>query len=639
MAFYNEFYYDESALSNYTRSVDLTNFPKGFLRWYNGTTDDERNRWYLERFLCLKYHQFLAGWAEEDKGDPTLPKSYTPILGMDFQHDPHDVLFAQFLQKRPGENKVLTDLETLTKKMMILWPRGLFKTSAIIVDIVQTILNYPNVRICFLTGGDNLAKRQLQRVKRIFEKPSKRFKFLFPEFCLESKRNPKIEDETDPRAWTDEQPVMGTLHDFTVPARTNTTFAEPTFAISTAKSVKAGSHFDIIFIDDLVNETNYRSPKLLEKCYQDYLDICPLLDPNGYIMMTGTRYSFGDTYERIQEKAKEEEKEIGRTIWKFFIRDCWSYGCLNCKHTSVYHDYAINIQQPPCTQSGCTCIGFQSDQVKGVLFPQARVRDGRVIGHTLEWLEGEKIRLGPESFANQYENSPIAAGQATFTEVQIGGQTLHDLAQIPSFETSFNFLVCDWAYIGQEGRDYTVIFANRKNLGRLFTFDCEYGNWGPSAVADNVVDMIFKHRPHVVFLEKANGWEAYDLAIRARAKERGLTNLPLQWLQMPNTPKAKMIRIGSVQGPLISKRLFFYSGMKGYDILVKQLVRWPKLGKNDDFADCEGMVVNAPTGYELEEPPPPPTGDVAINFLRRLNQVQSFDDSYEDNGCGSGIVC
>jgi len=176
----------------------------------------------------------------------------------------------------------MSDLSTLTKKFMILWPRGLFKTSSVVVDMVQTILNYPNVRICFLTGGDQLAKRQLARVKRVFEKPTKRFRMLFPDFCLKSVENKKT------HKWEDVSAKLGNAHEFTVPCRTNDILAEPTFAISTAKSVKAGSHYDIIYIDDLVNEQNYRSVKALEKCYQDYLDICPLLEPTGYIIMTGT---------------------------------------------------------------------------------------------------------------------------------------------------------------------------------------------------------------------------------------------------------------------------------------------------------------------------------------------------------------
>ena len=638
----SDFPIDEQAYHHWRDEFDFSNFPKGFMRaWANTLTEDEKNQWFQERFCALKYHRYLSGFAEAVKtNDPDLPIEYVPIMGMDFQKNPHDQLFSQFVQKRPGENKVLSDLETLTKKFMILWPRGLFKTSAVIVDIVQTILNYPNVRICFLTGGDQLAKRQLARIKRVFEKPSKRFKFLFPEFCIKSVRNKRISDEelernpNNPNAWIDVPCKMGNAHEFTIPCRTNDVFAEPTIAISTAKSVKAGSHFDIIFIDDLVNEQNYRSVKALEKCYQDYLDICPLLEPTGFIIMTGTRYSYGDTYERIQEMAKQEEKEMGKTIWKFSIRDCWSYGCRNCEHSSVYHDYTQNAMQPPCQL--CGCKGFQSDEVKNVLFPQTRTFDGRSIGHTLEFLEGEKLRLGEEFFANQYENSPIAQGAQTFTETLIGGQTLHDMSAIPPYAQSFTFVVGDLAYVGQEGRDFSVLYFCRLFQGQIFVYACEYGNWDSGQVAQEVVNALLKHRPNVIYLEKFNGWEAYDRLITGLAGKYGIPKMPVQWEKCDQTPKAKLIRIGSVKGVLTSKRIWLLITIKGYDILVKQLVKWPKLGRHDDFADCLGQVVNAPTGYQMETPPATVS---QTNWLRKFNQSPHVDDDYADNGCGTGIVC
>jgi hypothetical protein len=627
---------DPILLEKYRKSIDFANFPKKFMDLFAHTSKDEQDRWFEERFKCLKNPLFLSGYVEEVKaGDPGLPKTYTPIMGMDFQADPHIQLFSQFVPKRPGEGVVLSDLDQIIKKRMILWSRGTFKTSSIIVEIVQSILNYPNVRICFLTGGDQLARRQLARVKRVFEKPTKRFRALFPEFCLKSARNKKIKDETDPRAWSDELCRMGNAHEFTVPCRTNDTFAEPTFAISTAKSVKAGSHFDIIFIDDLVNDQNYRSVKLLEKCYNDYIDICPLLEPTGFMILTGTRYSFGDTYERIQEMAKEEERLIGRTIWKFSIRDCWSWGCM-CGHSDVYHDYSVNIIQPPCGIQGCGCPGFKVSGSKGVLFPQTRTHDGRSIGHTLEFLEGERVRLGEEFFANQYENRPIAAGTQTFTETLIGGQTIHDLMAIPPYSQSFTFAVGDLAYVGQQGRDYSVIYICRLFQGQIFIFDCLFDNWDSGQVAEHTVNTLLKHRPNILYYEKFNGWEAYDKIITAHAATRGIQKVPIQWEKGSQAPNAKLIRIGSVKGMLVGKRLWLYAGMPGYQRLVNQLVKWPKLGRHDDFADCAGMVVAAPTGYQMTNPPQTVS---TLNWLRKFNQAEPMDDSYGDNGCGTGIVC
>ncbi len=603
----------------YRESVDIANFPRGFRKWFEHADKDTKRKWYTERFKCLKYPLYLSGFAVSEKeGDSNMPVDYIPIIGMDFQPDPHQLLFNQFLQMRPGEGFVLPDLDQVTKKRLILWPRGVFKTSSIIVEITQLILNYPNIRICFLTGGDQLAKNQLQRIKRVFEKPTPLFKWLFPEFCTKSVRNKKIKDEADPRAWSDELCKMGTAHQFTVPARTNSNFAEPTFAISTAKSVKSGSHYDVIVIDDLVNDQNYRSNTALEKCYQDYIDICPLLEPTGFIVMTGTRYSFGDTYERIQDMAKEEERLLGHTIWKISVRDCWSMGCLNCPHTDVYHNYDVNVVQPPCAIAGCGCPGFQPNGSKGVLFPETRTVDKRPIGHTLEFLEGERVRLGPEFFANQYENRPLAAGSQVFTETLIGRQTLHDMSQIPPYNQSETFCVGDLAYVGQEGRDFSVIFICRLFQGQIFIFDCIFGNWDSNAVAENTINVLFRHRPSVLYFEKFSGWEAYNNVITAYAATQHILKVPIQWEKGSQAANAKMIRIGTVKGPLAAKRLWLYSGMPGYAQLVQQLVKWPKLGRHDDFADCAGMVVAAPTGYQTAIPP---VQTSATNWLNKFNQV------------------
>lgn len=516
-------------------------------------------------------------------------------------------------------------------------------TSASVVKIIQFILNYPNIRICFLTGADGLAKRQLSRIKLFFEKPSGRFIRLFPEFCLKSILNKRTQK------WEDQPVKMGNQHEFTVPARTNKTFAEPTFAISTAKSVKAGAHFDIMFVDDLVNDQNYQSVKLLEKCYQDYLNMVPLLETNGYLFMTGTRYSFGDTYQRIQELAEQEQRNKGRVIWKFSIQSCWSRTCKNCGHGEAFHCKDVNIAEPPCMLT-CGCPGYDPVESKGVLFPEFRTHDGRLMGHTVEGLETLRVELGDDFFANQYENQPIASGSQVFDELLLDRQTLYHLEQIPSYNVSRTFIIGDLAYEGQEGRDYSVLFVCRMFRGQIFVFDCYFGNWDSHAIAVNMVAATVKHRPNMIFPEKFNGWEAYDNVIRSYALTQGLQHMPITWLKGSNSPKAKLSRIGAVKGPLGGRRLWLYAHMENravlnavmapiqnaYLLLREQLLRWPKLGKNDDFADTIGQTVAAPTGYELDTPP---QVESQTNWLRKYNEVRIEDTSDPDFGCGSGIVC
>lgn len=560
---------------------------------------EARDKWEAERIRALTDHMFLG----------------VEVMGMDFQEIPHRGMFSHFIQKDREQKTPLYDLATYIKKRMILWPRGTFKTSAIIVEIVQFILNFPNIRTCFLTGGDGLAKRQVARVKRVFERPTKKFKTLFPEFCGDK---------------------LGNAHQFTVPCRTNDTFAEPTMAISTAKSVKAGSHYDIIFVDDLVNETNYRSPKLLQKCIEDYKDICPLLAPDGFMYVTGTRYSFGDLYEEIQTMAKREMKELGRNQWKFSILPCWVKYCSNCEEgcsrRDLDHDFETNAVEPACTK--CKCRGWKDTGIKDVLFPKFRCKDGRTEGHTVEWLESERLRLGAEFFANQYENNPIASGDQTFTPELLAQQTLFHESQFPTALQAPTFFMGDLSYIGDDRRDLSVIYVCRYWQGQIFVIDCLAGKWDAWALCENLFIGILKHRPVIIWLERFLGWEAYNTVLEAYAKQKDLPKFPVDWFPLSYTKGAKILRIGSIKGVLAERRLWLNANMPGYEILINDLKKWPKLGRHDDYGDAMGLVVSVPTGFQLEKLPQA-AGDSSKAWLRKLHESKSGDEGYDTRVPGS----
>ena len=244
---------EESVDSGEPLTIDGVVFPREASARIRSMSVEERAAWDDARFRCRTDQLFLSD-----------------ILGLDLVENPHRALFNLFLHKKPGTP--LAELDTVKKKRMVLWPRGCAKTFSVRVEETQLILNYPSIRICFLTGSDDLAKRQLAALKNVFKQPTARFKHLFPEFCLVSKQTKKGE-------WRDVEPDWGNAHEFSVPARGNTILPEPTFCISTARSINSGSHFDVIVIDDLVNDRNWQSSALLEKSYQDYLSLCPPFRP------------------------------------------------------------------------------------------------------------------------------------------------------------------------------------------------------------------------------------------------------------------------------------------------------------------------------------------------------------------------
>jgi hypothetical protein len=531
------------------------------------------------------------------------------VLGFDFQPNPHAGLFREFLTMQPGVP--LYDLDREIKKRMILWPRGTFKTSAIIVVMVILILNYPDISLLFWTGSRQLAKRQLARVKRVFEKPTKKFKALFPEFCGKK---------------------LGSAEEFTIPNRVSTVMAEPTVALTTSKSVKAGSHFHAGFIDDLVNDQNYQHDQLLEQCWEDFKQIGPMIQPAGFIFVTGTRYSFGDTYERIQERARQEMTEIGKTVWKFSIRTCWVRICATCGSPDALHDFDKFGSVPPCPGEGDGHRTWSDSGQKKVLFPRFTTKDGRTEGHTVEFLESERREKGDEFFGAQYENNPIASGTQTFTVDLLNRQTLWHLSQIP--QSGSTFIVGDLSYVGDCKRDQTVLDVCRLRDGQIFQFDCVAGKFTTEGHTVELFKLVQKHRPRIIWLEKFLGWEAYQSFFTAYAIQHKVQHLPIEWFPMSNVEDAKLKRIGAVQAVFAQRRLWLFAGAPHYEEKIKQLKRFPKIGKYKDFADNLGHICGLPTGYQMT---PVPEKNPLPDFIQQTLKPKA-EEIRADGPLGSCLV-
>lgn len=358
-------------------------------------------------------------------------------------------------------------------------------------------------------------------------------------------------------------------------------------AISTADSAKAGSHFDIIYIDDLVNETNYKNATALETGYQNYVNILPLLEPTGYLLVTGTRYSFDDAYQRIQENAQKS------LVWRFSIKSCWVKN---------------------------------ADGSVGTLFPPAVTRTGRAIGQSLEFLAAQKAEMGDASFANQYENNPIASSAIVFTEEMIAAQTITDPRLLPSAGDGrvFIFLVGDLAYSESDARDISVVYTVMKFQGSLYVIDANFGHWTSNQLIETTIHLLKTKRPNIVYYERPSGpADALLNLIVARAKSIGLQKVPIEFVKTSNVKGAKATRIGNIQAVLLSRRLWLYGGMPGYNELVSQLTKFPRTRK-DDFADCLARACELPSNWQFDDPPP--SMDLTPNWLQRLNKSAPVEE-------------
>lgn len=455
------------------------------------------------------------------------------LLGYDFQEDVHEDLFANYITY---DNSKAWPEQSLTKDRMILWSRGFYKTTSIIVEIIQAILNFPNIRVLLMQGTVENTKTLLAEIKSHFDgtNPKSKLGEIFPEFCSDKR--------------------LGSSLQFTVPCRTRT-LKDPTVRVASPKTTKAGQHYDVGFFDDLVNESNYRNPKLIQKAIKDFSMYTPLIDPGGYRFVTGTRYAFGDLYEQVQRWNTTSNS------WKITTRPCW---------------YKT------------------ADGTLASYFPPRKTEDGRIVGISVEQLKAIEAE-DPEMFASQYLNQPISVSMHLFPEDLMLGHVKSPEGIAFGYKTLF----IDYSSGRDKHSDHSVILCGQQDsMNKIYCTDGVGGQWSPDQTAHAVIAMALKHKPIKIYIEKSAAGEVFVYYLREIARTKGVA-LPLDYIQVSSKPDAKHMRISLCSGYLKQNRLFFSPGLACWQKMLEQFVGYPRT-KHDDYPDtialmCEHYQAVAPT--------------------------------------------
>lgn len=467
-------------------------------------------------------------------------------LGYDFQWETHAELFANFLKFK--EDVAWADLSEI-KDVMILWSRGHYKTTAVVVAIIQAILNNPNVRILIMQGSIGVTQTLLKQIMAHFMGEAENSKLieLFPEFC------------------GNKQALKGNVKQFTTCARTHKQLAQATVTVASPRSVKTGQHYDMGFFDDLVNDQNFRNSKLLGKVKEDFTMAQPLIDPGGYRVVTGTRYAFGDLYEDILRWQNASGK------WLISIKDCWTDDSKGLP----------DVQKQP-------------------RFPRFTKQNGQLGGFTTEELL--QIQTDePAHFACQYLNKPIHTSLQYFTEVGL------EAAQIAYADTpalSQCIMAIDLANSDNIKADDSVIQIGRTDVfGIGYLCDQEGGQWEPIDTALHVIGIYLKYRPTKVFLEKSSAGVMFKNILEMVARQKRIYNLPLEFIAVDNRENAKNMRVQLLAGVVKRGKFKFLKGLPKWDRLVEQAIQFPK-GKygHDDYIDTAALLYQKLTEEALQHP-------------------------------------
>lgn len=186
-------------------------------------------------------------------------------------------------------------LESSTKRKLIVMPRGTFKSSIACVAYPMWLLERdPNLRICINSEVYSNSKKFIGQIKQHYE--SKSYQMIFG-------------DRVGTQNWT--------LSELTIPTRTEK-HKEPSITASGISTTRVGQHYDVMIHDDLNSDKNSSTPEGQEKVLNHFRLSMSILEPNGIVVVVGTRYAALD----IVGAVSQHELGIDQgDIWKYSGRE------------------------------------------------------------------------------------------------------------------------------------------------------------------------------------------------------------------------------------------------------------------------------------------------------------------------------
>lgn len=179
---------------------------------------------------------------------------------------------------------IIRSLESPSLRKLLVMPRGTFKSSIGVVGYsIQTLLKDPNKRILIDSENYQNSRNFIREIRGKLEQTS--MTDLYGEFR------------------SDDNWAEGSI---TIKQR-NKVFKESSVTASGVGANKTGQHYDVIIHDDLNTDKNSNTPELCRKVIDHYKMNTSILEPNGIMVVIGTRYSELDVIEFILQNEVNYE--------------------------------------------------------------------------------------------------------------------------------------------------------------------------------------------------------------------------------------------------------------------------------------------------------------------------------------------
>lgn len=396
-------------------------------------------------------------------------------------------------------------LRSAGKRVHIELPRGHLKSHIVTQSwTIQQILKNPDIRVLIVNAVEGNSAKMMRWIRAQLSSGGMLSK-IYGVF------------ETD--TWSQDELII---------AQRTKKLVAPTVMAAGVQKVLTSQHFDLIIADDIVVPDNVQTKEQREKVYEFYLSLFDLLEPDGRIVVIGTRYHQDDLYARILEENSRHKN------WSCFIRSC-----------------------------------YNSDG--SVLFPEkfthAQLDDIR--------------KKSFYHFSTQYLNDPIDPENADFRTEWI---KTYDPGSAPPAGL---YLTIDPAISLDRNADFTAfVVAGMFSDRRIRVVDCRHERVVPSALVDIVFDLVKKWRLHRVGIETFAFQKTLKYDLQRQQRERGVF-FSIDELGKRHSGRGEPVL--SKEARIRRLQPYFEQGLveipSGASDLRDELLAFPR-GKHDDLIDA-----------------------------------------------------
>jgi predicted phage terminase large subunit-like protein len=456
------------------------------------------------------------------------------VFNKSFTFYTHAPVCNFFVQKDPSKPYYLQDD---IKERLLLYPRGSFKSTIDVIDCVQWLINFPDIRILILAAESSLAVSFIGEMKNYFFVPKEatgtNFQRLFPEWTINAK-NEGAEDQ------------------FFCPCRTvgDEKKKDPSAWANSILSNLPGWHCDLMKGDDVVNDKNSETKELIAKVIRKINFAESLIDPGGFKDLLGTPYAGSDLYAHTVASVEPHD------LKKLSIPARW------LKPASQFKD-----------ERDCTDADWE------LLFEFDKTGRTRLTNDFLNKRRRKDIGI----YLSQYMLNASGTRKVKFGLELLTQRTI-SLEQLP--HQLRYYILWDFAYGAGESNDYSVgAVVGLDDQNRAYVIEIFRDHYVESDLAKVIAESYKKYEPRLVCIENSNGAQFLESSIRRYAEEIGVNYIPLDFFKVDRSVNAKAARIGACQPELSGGRLFFMNTIECLDDLYKEFKDFGTT-THDDIADA-----------------------------------------------------